>query len=103
MCRNVLIYMNAVLQRKLIAMFHYALHPDGHLVLGHAESVGAQAGLFTLVDKKHPHLSQESRLRPGAPHVLCRAERLIAAAGRRAGGAAADRSRAADCRSRSAA
>ncbi len=52
MCRNVLIYMNAVLQRKLIAMFHYALHPDGHLVLGHAESVGAQAGLFTIVDKR---------------------------------------------------
>ena len=52
MCRNVLIYMNAVLQRKLIAMFHYALQPDGHLVLGHAESVGAQAGLFTIVDKR---------------------------------------------------
>jgi two-component system CheB/CheR fusion protein len=51
MCRNVLIYMNAVLQRKLIGMFHYALHPEGHLVLGQAESVGAQANLFTLVDK----------------------------------------------------
>src|SRR5688572_2873361 len=34
MCRNVLIYMNAVLQRKLISMFHYALVPDGHLMLG---------------------------------------------------------------------
>jgi two-component system CheB/CheR fusion protein len=52
MCRNVLIYMNAVLQRKLISLFHYALHPDGHLVLGHAESVGAQTGLFTIVDKR---------------------------------------------------
>jgi two-component system CheB/CheR fusion protein len=53
MCRNVLIYMNAVLQRKLIALFHYALLPDAHLVLGQAESVGPQVGLFTLVDKRH--------------------------------------------------
>jgi two-component system, chemotaxis family, CheB/CheR fusion protein len=51
MCRNVLIYMNAVLQRKLISMFHYALVPDGHLMLGQAESIGPHAGLFTLVDK----------------------------------------------------
>jgi two-component system CheB/CheR fusion protein len=53
MCRNVLIYMDAVLQKKLIALFHYALSTDGHLMLGQAETVGAQAALFTLVDKKH--------------------------------------------------
>ena len=52
MCRNVLIYMNAVLQRKLIALFHYALQPDGHLVLGQAESVGPHANLFALADKR---------------------------------------------------
>ena len=52
MCRNVLIYMNPVLQRKLIGLFHYALHPDGHLVLGQAESIGPQLGLFSLVDKR---------------------------------------------------
>jgi len=53
MCRNVLIYMEAVLQRKLIGLFHYALTPNSYLVLGQAESVGAQASLFSLVDKKH--------------------------------------------------
>ncbi len=53
MCRNVLIYMDSVLQRKLIGLFHYALTPNSHLVLGQAESVGAQANLFTLTDKKH--------------------------------------------------
>ncbi|HJU42581.1 MAG TPA: CheR family methyltransferase, partial [Vicinamibacterales bacterium] len=52
MCRNVLIYMDTVLQRKLIGLFHYALNPDGYLVLGQAETVGAQASLFSLVDKK---------------------------------------------------
>src|SRR5688572_28613868 len=52
MCRNVLIYMNAVLQRKLISMFHYALVPDGHLMLGQAESVGPHLASFSLVDKR---------------------------------------------------
>jgi two-component system, chemotaxis family, CheB/CheR fusion protein len=52
LCRNVLIYMDVVLQKKLLSMFHYALNPGGFLLLGQAESVGAQAGLFTLVDKK---------------------------------------------------
>jgi two-component system CheB/CheR fusion protein len=53
LCRNVLIYMDLVLQKKLLAIFHYALKPTGCLVLGHAETVGAQATLFSLVDKKH--------------------------------------------------
>jgi two-component system CheB/CheR fusion protein len=53
MCRNVLIYMDSVLQRKLIGLFHYALMPSSYLVLGQAESVGTQASLFALIDKKH--------------------------------------------------
>ena len=52
LCRNVLIYMDAQLQRKLLSVFHYALNPGGFLVLGQAESVGAQGTLFALVDKK---------------------------------------------------
>jgi two-component system CheB/CheR fusion protein len=52
-CRNVLIYMDAALQKKLMALFHYALNPTGYLMLGHAETVGAQVNLFALVDKKH--------------------------------------------------
>jgi two-component system CheB/CheR fusion protein len=53
LCRNVLIYMDGTLQRKLLPIFHYALKPEGFLVLGQAETVGAQAELFSLVDKKH--------------------------------------------------
>src|SRR6185312_6543393 len=53
LCRNVLIYMDAVLQKKLLSVFHYALNPNGFLVLGQAESAGAQGTLFTLVDKKY--------------------------------------------------
>ncbi|MFB3853684.1 MAG: CheR family methyltransferase [Vicinamibacterales bacterium] len=53
LCRNVLIYMDVTLQRRLVQTFHYALRPRGHLVLGQAETIGLQSDLFALVDKKH--------------------------------------------------
>ncbi len=53
LCRNVLIYMDAALQKRLIGVFHYALNLDGFLMLGHAETVGAQASLFSVSHKKH--------------------------------------------------
>ncbi len=52
-CRNVLIYMDATLQKKLIPMFHYTLNPGGSLFLGESESVGAFSDLFTPVDARH--------------------------------------------------
>jgi two-component system CheB/CheR fusion protein len=52
LCRNVLIYMDVVLQQRLISVFHYALNPQGFLILGQAETVGSQVGLFSLADKK---------------------------------------------------
>jgi two-component system, chemotaxis family, CheB/CheR fusion protein len=51
-CRNVLIYLGPVLQRKVLPIFHYALRPEGFLVLGSSESVGAAGDLFSLVDKR---------------------------------------------------
>jgi two-component system CheB/CheR fusion protein len=52
-CRNVLIYLGAVLQKKLITVFHYSLKPHGFLMLGHAETIGVHADLFSVADKKH--------------------------------------------------
>ena len=52
-CRNVLIYMDTPLQKKLLSMFHYALKPDGVLLLGRAETIGYNSELFSLMDKKH--------------------------------------------------
>lgn len=51
-CRNLLIYLNAGLQKRLIPLFHYALKPKGLLMLGTSESLGAYANLFEGVDKK---------------------------------------------------
>src|SRR6266567_5512655 len=51
-CRNVLIYMEPVLQRRIIPMFHYALKPTGFLFLGLSETVGTDTDLFVPVDRK---------------------------------------------------
>ncbi len=51
-CRNVLIYLEPALQRKVLPVFHYALKPSGALLLGSAETVGDFPSLFSAADKK---------------------------------------------------
>jgi two-component system, chemotaxis family, CheB/CheR fusion protein len=58
-CRNVLIYMDSALQRRLLSMFHYALKPSAFLVLGRAESIGYHSDLFTLMNKKNKVYSKK--------------------------------------------
>jgi hypothetical protein len=51
-CRNVLIYLEPLLQKRIIAAFHYALKDKGFLVLGKSETLNAFPDLFTLAEKK---------------------------------------------------
>lgn len=51
-CRNLLIYFDAALQRKLLPLFHYALRPAGVLLLGSSETVGRDSHLFTPIDSR---------------------------------------------------
>lgn len=51
-CRNMLIYMEPELQKKLIALFNYSLNPGGMMVLGKAESFTKQSGGFKEIDNK---------------------------------------------------
>jgi two-component system CheB/CheR fusion protein len=51
-CRNVLIYMGPV-QERIIPIFHYALKPDGFLMLGVSETARGFPELFRAVDQKH--------------------------------------------------
>ena len=51
-CRNLLIYLNADVQKRLLALFHYALKPQGLLFLGPSESIGDFSRHFAVVDKK---------------------------------------------------
>ena len=51
-CRNVLIYMDQILQKKLLPLFHYTLNPEGILFLGSSESIGEFTELFSTIDSK---------------------------------------------------
>ena len=52
-CRNVLIYLNAALQKQVINTFHYALDPAGCLILGSSESLRDYGEMFATVDRRH--------------------------------------------------
>ena len=51
-CRNLLIYLNADVQKRTLSLFHYVLKPSGILMLGTSESTGDQQGLFAALDRK---------------------------------------------------
>lgn len=51
-CRNVLIYMESHLQKKALTTFHYALNPNGFLLLGKSETISTAADLFVPAEKK---------------------------------------------------
>jgi two-component system CheB/CheR fusion protein len=57
-CRNVLIYFDATLQRKIIPLFHYSLRPSGLLLLGSSETVGKFNGLFASLGERKLRLYQ---------------------------------------------
>jgi two-component system CheB/CheR fusion protein len=50
-CRNLLIYMGAELQRKLVPVFHYALKPGGLLFLGTSETASEFGEFFAALDR----------------------------------------------------
>ncbi|MFD3001921.1 CheR family methyltransferase [Pontibacter toksunensis] len=50
-CRNMLIYLSPLLQKKVIDKFHYALQVGGYLFLGSSESIGERRN-FEEVSKK---------------------------------------------------
>ena len=67
-CRNLLIYLGAVAQRRVMQEFHYSLRPQGFLLLGPSESVGS-ADLFEIVDKQQRLYSRKS-IAPNAVSAL---------------------------------
>jgi two-component system CheB/CheR fusion protein len=72
-CRNLMIYMEPVLQKKLLPLFHYTLVPDGFLFLGTSESIGEFSRLFSTVAakwkifKRKPYIDDSVGDYPGTP------------------------------------
>ena len=66
-CRNLMIYLEAEQQHRLISNFHYALKPDGVLFLSGSESITDHPGLFRVLNRKWKfyraiHISNKSTL-----------------------------------------
>jgi PAS domain S-box-containing protein len=51
-CRNLLIYLEPEVQKKVINLFHFALNEGGFLFMGSSETIGRQVDLFDTVTKK---------------------------------------------------
>jgi two-component system, chemotaxis family, CheB/CheR fusion protein len=66
-CRNVLIYLGAELQKQILPMFHYAMRPNGYLLLGTSETIREFTELFQLIDRKHKFFAKISN---GASRAL---------------------------------
>jgi two-component system CheB/CheR fusion protein len=69
-CRNLLIYLNAELQNRVIPLFHFALLPDRYLFLGNSENVTRHPKLFAPIDRRariFRRLETGTRLPPEFP------------------------------------
>jgi two-component system CheB/CheR fusion protein len=81
-CRNLLIYLQPELQKRILELFSFALNPGGLLFLGSSESIGDMSDVFEVVNQKwriyrfsgqrqsSPRVAQlssplEARTRPG--------------------------------------
>ena len=51
-CRNLLIYLDADLQKKILSLFYFSLNNEGVMVLGSSETLGAVGKLFEPADNK---------------------------------------------------
>ena len=52
-CRNLLIYLDDELQRRVFTTFHYSLKPDGYLLLGKSETVASSPSHFIQLEKTY--------------------------------------------------
>jgi two-component system CheB/CheR fusion protein len=73
-CRNMMIYMDSELQKKIIPLFHYALNKEGILFLGTSETVGEYHALFPAIDRKskifHRKEAFHSQKRDGFSQII---------------------------------
>lgn len=82
-CRNVLIYLNATAQERVMETFHFALRAGGFLLLGTSESVDGASDLYATVSREdhlyrtrevtlphYPVLEAPSQVPPRQPAAL---------------------------------
>jgi two-component system CheB/CheR fusion protein len=81
-CRNLLIYVEPQLQKKLMPVLHYALKPHAFLMLGGAETIGTFRDLFDLEDVRSKLYSKRSgKAQLEMPALIARGNPIALAAG----------------------
>lgn len=68
-CRNMLIYMNTLLQQKVVATFHYALNKDGYLFLGSSENTANIKEGLTEISSKWKIFQKSGSINYGLHHT----------------------------------
>ncbi len=63
-CRNMLIYLNADVQQKILSMFYMSLKENSFMFLGSSESIGGLSDGFFTIDSKHKIYKQKPGFRP---------------------------------------
>lgn len=63
-CRNLLIYLEQEVQKKIVALLHFALSDGGSLFLGSSETIGRGADLFEPLSAKWRNYRRIGRSRP---------------------------------------
>ena len=76
-CRNLLIYLQPILQQKAFEMFNFSLNQDGLLFLGTSESIGEMGDFFTTLHAKHKIYSCKGHVHgsPRERQILARDQR----------------------------
>lgn len=77
-CRNLLIYLQPVLQKKVLEMMNFSLNTNGLLVLGTSETVGEMTQYFKVLSQKYKIYKSTGRLKP-----VLNAQDMFVAAGRK--------------------
>ncbi|MCH9698462.1 MAG: chemotaxis protein CheR, partial [Gammaproteobacteria bacterium] len=68
-CRNVLIYLQPILQKKILELFNFSLNKNGLLILGTSESIGEMVDYFDNVDSKSKVYLSKGKYKPVAMHT----------------------------------
>jgi chemotaxis protein methyltransferase CheR len=63
-CRNVMIYFDEAEQRRLTEKFHRCLNRDGHLFIGHAESLFGLSNKFRMIHEYGGTVYQRTEGKP---------------------------------------
>jgi len=63
-CRNLLIYLQAVLQKKVLELFNFSLNPHGILLLGTSETTGELSEFFEPVHHKWKIYRSKGKRKP---------------------------------------